>query len=249
MGKQAPPPGQAVAKASVADATSNTVASGGAVTISGRRLMIVPTSGSDSRRSRAAASSNTSTALSVLMSSRPIPLSYVILAAIGELGASMSELVDMLGRGYMFWTSSPSQVYAEPKRLLELGWVTSSKEPAKTRNHTVYRLTADGRGALRPWLRGPAGFPKLQHEAAVRLFAGDMIEDAEILASLRHMRSDIDEMSEIVATNIARAPSLPHRTRYALLLQDLGRRLLQAHADWLDAVERGHSADRPPSTP
>jgi hypothetical protein len=42
----------------------------------------------------------------------------------------------------------------------------------------------------------------------------------------------------VVATNIARAPSLPHRTRYMLLHQDLGRRLLQAHADWLDEVER-----------
>ena len=60
----------------------------------------------------------------------------------------------------------------------------------------------------------------------------------EILASLQKLRDDIEEMSEVIATNIARAPSLPHRTRYALLLQDLGRRLLQAHTDWLDDVER-----------
>jgi DNA-binding PadR family transcriptional regulator len=169
---------------------------------------------------------------------RPIPLSYVILAAIGELGASTPELVDMLGRGYMFWTSSPSQVYAEPKRLLALGWITSKKQPGKTRSRTVYRLTPQGREALRAWLRAPAGFPKLQHEASVRLFAGDMIKDDEILASLEKLRSDIEEMSAIVAKNIARAPSLPHRERYMLLQQDLGRRLLQAHAEWLDAVER-----------
>jgi PadR family transcriptional regulator AphA len=172
------------------------------------------------------------------MSSRPIPLSYVILAAVGEMGASTPELVDMLGRGYMFWTSSPSQIYAEPKRLMALGWITSEKQPGKTRNRTVYRLTPEGREALRDWLRAPAGFPKLQHEAAVRLFAGDMIEDEEILASLKQLRTNIEQMSAIVATNIARAPSLPHRARYVLLLQDLGRRVLQAHADWLDAVER-----------
>jgi hypothetical protein len=45
-------------------------------------------------------------------------------------------------------------------------------------------------------------------------------------------------MSQIVATNVGRAPSLPHRSRYMLRQQDLGRRLLQAHGDWLDDVER-----------
>jgi DNA-binding PadR family transcriptional regulator len=138
----------------------------------------------------------------------------------------------------VFWTSSPSQIYAEPKRLRDLGWITSEKQPAKTRSRTVHHLTRKGREALREWMRAPAGFPRLQHEASIRLFAGDMIEDAEILASLGKLREDIEEMKAVVATNIARAPSLPHRTRYMLLHQDLGRRLLQAHADWLDAVER-----------
>src|SRR5437660_9384868 len=118
----------------------------------------------------------------------PIPLSYVILAAIGERGASTPELVDMASRGTMFWTSSPSQIYAEPKRLLALGWITSEKQPGKTRSRTVYRLTPSGREALREWLRTPAGFPKLQHEACFRLFAGDMIEDGEILESLQRLR-------------------------------------------------------------
>lgn len=172
------------------------------------------------------------------MSTRPIPLSYVILCAIGEQGASTPELVEMLSRGRMYWTASASQVYAEPKRLLALGWITSEKRPGKTRSRTVYRLTDAGREAAREWLREPAGFPRLQHEAAVRLFAGDMIGDDEILASLERLRADIAEMREVVARNVARAPSLPHRTRYMVLHQDLGRRLLDAHADWLDHVER-----------
>jgi DNA-binding PadR family transcriptional regulator len=176
--------------------------------------------------------------ISAFMPRGPIPLSYVMLAAIGEHGASTPELVDMFSRGHMFWSSSPSQLYAEPKRLSELGWIRSEKQPGKTRSRTVHRLTAKGRAALRRWLRAPAGFPRLQHEAAMRLFAGDMIEDHEILASLQKLRADIEEMSAVVATNIARAPSLPHRERYMLLQQDLGRRLLGAHAEWLDDVER-----------
>jgi DNA-binding PadR family transcriptional regulator len=172
------------------------------------------------------------------MSSRPTPLSYVILAAIGEHGATTPELLDMAGRGGMFWTSSPSQVYAEPKRLLELGWVVAEKQPAKTRHRTLYRLTSEGKEALRAWLRSPAGFPKLQHGPAIRLFAGDMIDDDDILASLQQLRADIARMEADVARSIERAPGVPHRTRYLLLQQDLGLRVLQAHTDWLDHVER-----------
>jgi len=172
----------------------------------------------------------------------PIPLSYVILAAIGEL-------VDMASRGTMFWSSAPSQIYAEPRRLFELGWITSEKRPGKTRNRTVHRLTPKGREALRDWLRAPAGFPKLQHEASFRLFAGDLINDDEILASLQRLRADIEEMSRLVATNIDRAPTVPNRTRYLLLQQDLGRRLLKAHTDWLDNVERELAPGRTAPTP
>jgi DNA-binding PadR family transcriptional regulator len=171
------------------------------------------------------------------MSSAPIPLSYAMLASIGETGASTPELVDMFGRGSMFWTASQSQIYAEPKRLLELGWITGEKQPGKTRSRTVYRLTPAGRKALRAWLRSPAGFPRLQHEAAMRVFAGDLVPDDEIVASLQQLRDDIERMHAAVETNIERAPGLPHRTRYLLLLNDLASRLLEAHSEWLDHVE------------
>jgi DNA-binding PadR family transcriptional regulator len=170
-------------------------------------------------------------------SPKPTQLSYVILAAIGEHGATTPELIDMAGRGGIFWTSSPSQVYAEPRRLLKLGWVLAEKQPAKTRSRTLYRLTPSGKEALKDWLRSPAGFPKLQHGPAIRLFAGDLIDDTEILASLKQLRGDIERMQADVYRSIERAPGLPHRTRYLLLQQDLGLRVLQAHREWLDHVE------------
>jgi DNA-binding PadR family transcriptional regulator len=160
------------------------------------------------------------------------------MAAIGEHGATTPELLDMFGRGGVFWTSSPSQVYAEPRRLLKLGWVVAEKQPAKTRHRTLYRLTAEGKEALREWLRSPAGFPKLQSEAAIRLFAGDMIDDREILDSLQQLRTDIAEMRAAISRSEERAPGVPHRTPYLLLHLDLGQRVLQAHSDWLDHVER-----------
>jgi DNA-binding PadR family transcriptional regulator len=169
---------------------------------------------------------------------KPTHLSWGVLAAIGESGASTTELVEMLSRGHMYHPWPASQVYAEPKRLLGLGWVTGKKQPGTTRNRTVYRLTSEGREALREHLRQPAGWPRIQHAAAQRLFAGDMITDEEILASLQQLRADIEELRAVVETNMSRIPKLPQRRRrYARLLQDLGGRLVQAHADWLDAVE------------
>jgi DNA-binding PadR family transcriptional regulator len=169
---------------------------------------------------------------------KPTHLSWGVLAAIGESGASTTELLEMLSRGHMYHPWAPSQVYAEPRRLLALGWVTSEKHPAKTRHRTVYRLTDEGREALREHLREPAGWPRIQHDAAQRLFAGDFITDAEILTSLRQLRADIEHMRAVVETNVSRIPQLPEpRQRYARLLQDLGGRLVEAHADWLEAVE------------
>jgi DNA-binding PadR family transcriptional regulator len=175
---------------------------------------------------------------------KPTHLSYGLLCAIGESGASTTELVEMLSRGHMYHPWAESQVYAEPKRLVALGWVTSEKQPGRTRNRTVYRLTSEGREALRAHLREPAGWPRIQHDAAQRLFAGEMISDEEILTSLRQLRADIDELRAVVETNVSRIPQLSGpRRRYASLLQDLGRRLVEAHAEWLDAVEAELGSD------
>ena len=143
----------------------------------------------------------------------------------------------MAGRGDVFWTSSPSQVFTEPKRLLRLGWVRATKQRATTRNRTVYHLTPAGRGALTEWLRAPSHFPRLQHEAAIRVFAGDMIESQDLLESLRGLHEDLDRMSQTLELNLQRVSRFPHRARYIHLEQDLARRLINAHRQWLALIE------------
>ena len=145
----------------------------------------------------------------------------------------------MAGRGDVFWSSSPSQVFTEPKRLLRLGWVRAAKQRATTRNQTTfYHLTPAGRGALTDWLRAPSNFPRLQHEAAIRVFAGDMIENQELLESLRGLHEDLDRMSQTLELNLQRVSRFPHRARYIHLEQDLARKLIDAHRQWLALVQR-----------
>ncbi len=185
--------------------------------------------------------------MSPLSTPKPIPLSYAILALIGEGGASAHDLVDYVRRGApAFWTSAPSQVYAEPKRLERLGWVTATAQPGKTRSRRVYQLTDPGRAALQEWARRPAPYPAIHDQAHVRLLAGDMLDDNEIVASLAAMRPQLEAIETLLAESEQGALDLPHRTHYLLLTQSLGRHLLAAYRAWIDQVERELSDADPP---
>jgi DNA-binding PadR family transcriptional regulator len=180
-----------------------------------------------------------------LSSVRLSPFSYAVLALVGEGGAGPHDLVRMMRQGRIYWASAESQWYAEPKRLAQLGYLAPEKQPGRTRARTHYRLTEHGREALRAWLAEPSGLPRIQHEAIVRLLAGDIAgDDGVLLRSLAAMRTDIAEMHRRldVAEQIAR--TLPHRERYLLLVHRLGRALLRTHEDWLDEVERELGARR-----
>jgi DNA-binding PadR family transcriptional regulator len=180
---------------------------------------------------------------------RPIALSYAILALIGEGGASAHDLVDYVRRGGpAFWTSAPSQLYAEPKRLARLGWVTATTEPGRTRTRRVYRITDAGRAALREWARRPAPYAEIKDQAHIRLLAGDMLDDADIVASITAMRPELDAVEALLAESEQRAAGLPHRERHLMLAQGLGRRLVDAYRLWIDEVERELSPKRRPAS-
>ena len=61
------------------------------------------------------------------------PLSYVVMTLIGRNGAGAHDLVQMARRGQrLYWAGAASKMYAEPKRLEQLGYLRSRKEPGKT---------------------------------------------------------------------------------------------------------------------
>ena len=87
-------------------------------------------------------------------------------------------------------------------------------------------------------MQEPARFPRTQHEAVVRLLAADLVGEGPVLESLRGLREELADLSARLDAAESIAPSLPSRTRYLLLNHRLARRIVQAHADWLDEVER-----------
>jgi DNA-binding PadR family transcriptional regulator len=167
-------------------------------------------------------------------------VSYVTLALIGAGGASPHDLVDMFRRGgQIYYAVADSRLYAEPKRLEQLGYVSSEKRPGKTRERTFYTLTDKGRDALRRWIVEPPAPARIQNEAVAKLLAGDILGDDErLLAALVGLRNEIDVQQAKLDEGRQRLAELPHRERYLLLVHDLGNRLLQAQREWLDEVER-----------
>ena len=179
-------------------------------------------------------------------SERLTPFSYVILALVGRRGAGPHDIVRMMREGAIFWTTSESHYYAEPKRLAELGFLHARKEPGRTRPRTHYELNDAGRRALSQWLALPAAMPRIQHEGIVKLLAADFSDDATIQASLAGLRSELEHARQNLEEMERRAPSVPHRARYLRLINDYGRRSHDAQIEWLHAVQQ--ELDRPSPT-
>lgn len=168
------------------------------------------------------------------------PLSYVVLALVGRGGAGPHDLVRMARGGQrLYFAGAASKIYEQPKRLEQLGYLRSEKQPGKTRERTHYTLTEKGLAALREWLGRPSSFPRIQSQAVARVLASDLAEDERVVVvSLRALRPEIMELLAVIDEDERRASSLPHRERQLRLVRSLGRRLLQAHLDWIDEVER-----------
>jgi len=141
--------------------------------------------------------------------------------------------------GEIYYAVAPSRLYAEPKRLEQLGYVSSEKRPGKTRERTFYTLTDKGRDALRRWIVQPPALPRIQNEAVPKLISGDILaDDEQLLATLLTLRSGIEQQQSKLDQGRERLETLPHRKNYLLLVHQLGNRLLQVHREWLDEVEK-----------
>jgi PadR family transcriptional regulator, regulatory protein AphA len=180
------------------------------------------------------------------MSSELTLFSYEILALVGRGGVGAHDLLGMVKRGRIYAWAGESQYYVEPKRLAALGYLTATRAPGRTRERTVYALTEQGLQALREWAVTPVRFPRLRHEAMVRVLVADLVGESAVRRSVLALREEIDELRALIAEGEASAELLPHRRKYLLLNHRLARRLLDVHLEWLDEVERELAEEEPP---
>ena len=164
--------------------------------------------------------------------------SYEVLGLVGRDGAGAHDLLRLARAGRMLAWAGESQYYTEPKRLAKLGYLTTHKEPGRTRERTVYRLTGKGLEALRDWARTPATFTPVKSEPLLRLLICDLVGEEVTRTSMATLRDDIGKLREGLDESERSAHDHPHRERYLLLVVDFLRRLLDLHEQLVDDVER-----------
>lgn len=134
------------------------------------------------------------------MSSPPrlTPTSFIVLGLIDAAGEATSYDLKRGVAGSLgnFWSLPHAQLYAEPERLTEAGYLSSRREESgRRRRH--YRLTAAGREALRAWVAEPTGeLTELRDLALLKVFFGaDPKRMAE--AQLPEHRRKLSEYEEL----------------------------------------------------
>jgi DNA-binding PadR family transcriptional regulator len=164
--------------------------------------------------------------------------SYEILGLVGRGGAGPHDLRGMVRRGRVLDWAGESQYYSEPKRLARLGYLEASKEPGRTRERTVYRLTEKGLEALRSYAATPARFTPFKSEPLLRLLIADLVGEQLTREGLAALRADVGDLLERLAETEKSADELPHRRAYLRLVTGFLHRLLELHLELVDEVER-----------
>jgi PadR family transcriptional regulator, regulatory protein AphA len=114
--------------------------------------------------------------------------SFAILGLLAVRPWPTYELAKQINRSLShFWPRAESNLYAEAKRLVAGGYAVARQERTGERRRTVYRITPQGRKALREWLDAPGGEMRLESEPLLKIFFADQGSKVDLLDTLRAM--------------------------------------------------------------
>ncbi len=170
--------------------------------------------------------------------------SYAILGLLNIKPWSAYELTQQAQRSLRYvWPKSESHLYAEPKRLVRLGFARVTETPAgPVRTRQVYRITAAGRRVLKRWLETEPAPPQLEFEAALRLFYADATDKDNVLTALTHTHDELQQryaegMLLVDAWLGGEAP-FPERLHISALVAAFTRDLLLLMIQWSEFAQR-----------
>lgn len=187
--------------------------------------------------------------------------SYAILGHLAMQPWTMYDLAAQMRRNvHFFFPRVESQIYAEPKRLVELGLAKAAKEMTGKRARTIYSITAAGRKELARWLAEPVSKgPLLEFEAVLRVLLSPFGRDEALASTLRQVREDIkgsildlaprisDEYAAGVAPfqRYAQYRSIMHDflLHFGILIDDWAERSLERMKGWPDMTEDERRAE------
>ena len=120
--------------------------------------------------------------------------SFAVLCVLALQDHSTYELTKQMRMSmHYLWPRAESNVYAEPKRLVEAGLAAARTESTGRRSRTVYSITPAGREALATWLASPSGRQRYESEAALKVLFAENGSLDDMLASIRAIAADAAE--------------------------------------------------------
>ena len=133
--------------------------------------------------------------------------SYIVLALIDGAGEATPYDLKLAVAATIgnFWSVPHAQVYAEPERLAEGGYLSERRERGgRRRRH--YKLTAKGSKALRAWLAEPTeGMAELRDPGILKLFFGGdpkRLAGAQ-LSTHRERLAELETLDEQIAGRVS----------------------------------------------
>ena len=126
-------------------------------------------------------------------------ISYALLGHLAMRPWTVYDLVQQMQRNvHYFFPRVESQVYAEPKRLVEAGLAVATVEMTGKRKRTVYSITEEGRVELGRWLAEPIGKgPLLEFEGLLRVLLAPFGTGEDLAATLVQVRDRIEGLQSL----------------------------------------------------
>lgn len=148
--------------------------------------------------------------------------SYAILGLLSVDRWSTYELAKQVRRSLRwFWPRTERKIYDEPKRLVEAGLATATREYTGQRPRTVYGITAEGREELRRWLDEPPATRSSEFEGVLKLFFADAGSLEQLTATLTAIEQDaadrLAELLDVNEQNLAGNNRFPERLHLSVL--------------------------------
>ena len=145
---------------------------------------------------------------------RLTPTSYIVLGLLEMAGEATPYALKQLVAGSVgyFWTLQHAQLYTEPERLAQGGYVTEKREETGRRRR-LYPLTDRGRAALERWRTDPAtDRAELREPSLLKLFFG---ADPKVLAAAQ-LPAHRAKLAEYEAIRDSMPDEVPSGPRQAL---------------------------------
>lgn len=149
--------------------------------------------------------------------------SYAILGLLAIRPWSTYALTRQMQRSlHHLWPRAESNVYAEPKRLVEAGLVTAEVQRTGKRARTVYTITPAGQQALRAWLATESAASRFESEALVKVLFSPYGDKDALLANIRAIAEEATEAREfceaVAAEYLRGADPFPERVHVNVLI-------------------------------